>query len=100
MTASAESNPDLFWALRGGGPGAWGVIVSFTMKTFPTMKVAGAVIQYEITAGNTTQFWAAVKAVHKYAPLYADNNLSGYYGMSAGKFSLSKTPIPGFLFTT
>ena len=26
----------MFWALRGGGAGSWGVIISATLKTFPT----------------------------------------------------------------
>jgi len=30
--ANAVSNPDLFWALRGGGGGTWGVVVEATFK--------------------------------------------------------------------
>ncbi|QQK48528.1 FAD-binding oxidoreductase [Mycobacterium avium subsp. paratuberculosis] len=39
VTASAASSPDLFWALRGGGGGNFGVTTSLTFATFPTKDV-------------------------------------------------------------
>lgn len=35
VTVNSASQPDLFWAMRGGGAGSWGVIVEATFPTHP-----------------------------------------------------------------
>jgi hypothetical protein len=33
-TSTPTKNQDLYWALSGGGPGAYGVVVSLTIRAF------------------------------------------------------------------
>jgi FAD/FMN-containing dehydrogenase len=40
VTASQEKNPDLFWALRGGGGGNFGIVTSVHIRVFPVETVA------------------------------------------------------------
>jgi FAD/FMN-containing dehydrogenase len=35
ITVAPDDHADLFWALRGGGGGNFGVVTSFTLRTFP-----------------------------------------------------------------
>jgi FAD/FMN-containing dehydrogenase len=45
LTASAEENPDLFWAIRGGG-GNFGVVTTFEYQLHPLESVYGGVLLY------------------------------------------------------
>ena len=57
MTATATSNPDLFWALKGGSSN-FGIVTKFTLRTFVSKKVwAGA---YSVGPEHLDEFLAAV----------------------------------------
>jgi FAD/FMN-containing dehydrogenase len=45
VTADAETNPDLFWGLRGGG-GNFGIVTSFLFRAHPVSTVLGGLIIY------------------------------------------------------
>ena len=47
ITASADENPDFFWAARGGGPGFFGVATRFHLKLYPLPKaITGSAYYY------------------------------------------------------
>jgi FAD/FMN-containing dehydrogenase len=45
LRASADTHPDLFWALRGGG-GNFGVVISFTYQLHAVTEVYGGLLGY------------------------------------------------------
>ena len=49
LTASPSSNQDLFWAIRGGGGGTYGVLTEFTLKLTPLPRSAMVAIQWNET---------------------------------------------------
>ncbi len=51
VTASAEENPDLYWALRGGG-GNFGVVTSFECRAHPVGQVLAGSILYRPDAAR------------------------------------------------
>ncbi len=57
VTASAEENADLFWAVRGGG-GNFGVVTSFLFRASPVGTVYGGPIFWPMDkAGEVLRFW-------------------------------------------
>ncbi|KAI1633251.1 FAD binding domain-containing protein [Biscogniauxia mediterranea] len=84
ITASETSNPDLFWALRGGGGSTYGVVTSMVIKAFPKMSVA--TMTFSLTTGQTVstdQFWQMVRAYFEDFIKYTDAGTYSYFNMSA-----------------
>ncbi|KAF7356264.1 hypothetical protein MVEN_00957900 [Mycena venus] len=64
LQVNSVSNPDLFYALRGGGAGSWGVIVSATIRTFPTFSGTFSLIEIGATTNAAAGALMAVHAQH------------------------------------
>jgi FAD binding domain/Berberine and berberine like len=56
VTASEAVNPDLFWALRGGG-GNFGVVTSFLFRAHPASMVYGGPIIFELKDAPAVMRW-------------------------------------------
>lgn len=50
VTASANEHPDLYWALRGGGGGNFGVTTALTFATFPISDVDTVSLDFPLQA--------------------------------------------------
>ena len=56
VKANADENPDLFWAIRGGG-GNFGVVTSFTFRLHPVDTIYGGPILYELSEAADVMKW-------------------------------------------
>jgi FAD/FMN-containing dehydrogenase len=83
VTASAEENPDLFWAVRGGG-GNFGVVTSFLFRAHPVGTVYGGPIFWPLDkAAELLRFWRDFI-------LEAPENINGWFALA------TVPPVPMF----
>lgn len=80
VTANANENTDLFWALRGGGGGDYGIVTSVIFKVYEDLPVTTA--SWTFTSGeNVTDkaFSAGLKAWFEMLPSNVDNGVYTYF---------------------
>lgn len=54
----------MFWALRGGGAGSWGVIISATFRTFPTFNATLHTVEVLTGSNSSTGDFFELHARH------------------------------------
>jgi hypothetical protein len=69
--ADPETNADLFWAIRGGGPSNFGIVTSAIVKAYPPTTIARSDFSFQtgpvfgnststVRINNTATFWKGV----------------------------------------
>jgi len=87
VIANAYRNEDLFWALRGGGGGTWGVVTSVTYKTHPSAPLSSGFLLANFTNVNSTQNVFA--EIIRLTPSLVEQGYGGYCRISPDHISLS-----------
>jgi len=66
VEANATSHPELFWALRGGGGGNWGVVTSYNFQTYDASQpILYVMISWRLSSAlvnETAAVWQAYMA--------------------------------------
>jgi len=83
VTANAEQNQDLFWAIRGGG-GNFGIVTAFTFRLHPISTVYAGPVLYDISDSTEVMKW--------YRQIISDapDDLNGFFAF------LTVPPDPSF----
>ena len=83
VKANADENPDLFWAIRGGG-GNFGVVTSFTFRLHPVDTIYGGPMLYELSEAADVMKWYR-ELIHG-----APDDLNGFFAF------MTVPPAPPF----
>jgi FAD/FMN-containing dehydrogenase len=96
VTASAATHPSLFWALRGGGGGTFGVVSRVTFRTYPApqtlSRVAGS-----ITANSDADFRRLLGRLAPILPALCDDHWGEHLAFSCfnvAEFGLLAADLP------
>lgn len=82
VVANECQHPDLFWAIRGGGGGTFGIITEVVMKAYPTPNVQTKSFYVAPTnTSNTADWWDAVTYFWSDLPRLKEGDLSGYFSL-------------------
>ncbi|KAJ5289000.1 FAD/FMN-containing isoamyl alcohol oxidase MreA-like protein [Penicillium angulare] len=78
VIANEYQNSDLFWALRGGGGGTWGVVTSVTVRAFPDPPIVGFTFSGGGAFGSDS-YWDAVEYLNSFLPEFNEAGGAMYY---------------------
>ncbi|RFN47145.1 hypothetical protein FIE12Z_8601 [Fusarium flagelliforme] len=97
VTADEKQNTDLFWAIRGGGPATWGVVVSMTVRVYPKMSFSGMTwsVMTKEAGISEDKLFKALEAYWRRFPEYSDKKSYGYsflFPMGNGSYLWTMNP--------
>ncbi|KAK0475870.1 FAD-binding domain-containing protein [Armillaria novae-zelandiae] len=86
LKVNDKQNTDLFWALRGGGAGSWGVLVSATFRTFATFNAT--ISQVSIVANDTVAIGSIIATHAKHIFDWDDLHVGQFFTADTHTLSL------------
>ncbi|KAJ4340195.1 hypothetical protein N0V95_007576 [Ascochyta clinopodiicola] len=91
VTASPEEHADLYWALCGGGPGTYGVVLSMTVKLHAPTNFSAANLMFAAPTDEAgiASFWDAIKTFAQSLPGMVDAGLQVTFTLAPGAFLVS-----------
>jgi hypothetical protein len=86
VTTNANSYPDLFWALRGGGGSTFGIVTKLTYKTHPF--ISQNALRMIMTPGSSGQsgYIKGMAYLMRKMPEFTDFGMTGYPIMFSNKY--------------
>ncbi|KAK1634840.1 FAD-dependent monooxygenase [Colletotrichum phormii] len=98
LVANEAQNQDLLWAIRGGGPGLYGIITEFILRTHPTpSNVIQTTLSLSMTGNDTgsaaAASWDAMALLSSSLPDLMDAGVAGFG--NAATSNVSPTSFSG-----
>ena len=102
VTANACQNSDLFFAIRGGGGGTYGIVVSTTIKAYPTTGIISqslSIIPLDITTNaSSNALFDAISVMYSEFPRLSVAGYSGYGSWTTHGFEpITRNSTAGYI---
>lgn len=88
LIATPTENEDLYWALSGGGPGTFAVVLSMTVKIYPEGPVGSASLKLNNTQEDQGAYLEAMEAWWKILPEIVDTGATALWTIEKDGFNL------------
>jgi hypothetical protein len=96
IVATPERNTEVYWALSGGSPGAFGVVLSATVRVFPSQVSSNAAFTFNASqAGGVESYWNAVHTFHQHLKPLLDQGIVAEYYLTNETLSVTGIVAPG-----
>ncbi|EKG18981.1 NAD-dependent epimerase/dehydratase [Macrophomina phaseolina MS6] len=94
LRASPTHNPDLYWALSGGGGGTYGVVASVVVKLHEDVPMTGVQLQFNLDPQRQDAFHSAVSRYHELVPSITAAKGMGIAEVTNDTFLLTPLSLP------
>ncbi|KAL0574023.1 hypothetical protein V5O48_007926 [Marasmius crinis-equi] len=88
VRASPTENQDLYWALSGGGGGAYGIVWTMTVKAYKDLPITLASINFTSEGISQDTYWEAIDAYQATTPNFTAAGAFALTQYNNGNFSL------------
>ncbi|KAL2139718.1 hypothetical protein VTI28DRAFT_4756 [Corynascus sepedonium] len=99
VTANEDTNPDLYWALRGGGGSTYGVVTSVTIRAYPQIPHTTLTYAYTTSPNVTTEtFFESLGVYMSYFDRITSAGAYGYFlvtSIGPDQYLFSMMPLWG-----
>ncbi|KAI3076275.1 CAZyme family AA7 [Penicillium roqueforti] len=92
VTANPCQFSDLYYAIRGGGGGTYGVVTSMAVKVYPSKPVVAQSLEITPLANDTDSLLDAITDIYQQYPNIMDAGFSGYGSWSINSPMMNQTP--------
>ena len=96
VVATPSQHPDLYWALSGGGPGTYGVVLSLTVRAHPDGAVGGASLAFSTAGIEKDDFWAFFRIWQDLLPSLADAGGTAGFAVTKDAFFIAPITLPSW----
>ncbi|KAI4242030.1 MAG: hypothetical protein L6R40_004257 [Gallowayella cf. fulva] len=94
VVATPTKNADLYFALSGGGPGTYGVVVSMTVRAHQDGPVGGALLSFTSQGISKDTYYKAIAAFQSQLPALVDSGATAIYIITAAGFNIAPITAP------